>query len=513
MKRITHYTLLFILISLIACHSNTKETYLTFQVDLSKVIDKIDDPKTVGLIGTRPLLDRFERKPMTKNGEIFQTKILIPDSLKGTKLIYAFIVDSSRIENERYEPRELLLPKQSTVLPVVQFDDKVGSTGDKILPSPPIPVFRANTPAEKAILAKPFVGITTNGEPLKNLFSIESTGFPTSQIKSATLNFLATLSKEQLAQCTFDITDDEWRKWHNIEIYERQGIGLFEMNENQKELAFKLLEVSLSPKGLKKTKDIMAMEGYLNELSLKLGYVDEERALKLGSDLYYFTFMGIPSDHKPWGWQLDGHHIVINYFILGDQIVMTPTFMGSEPNYIEDGPNKGIRTFEQEELKGLQFYNSLDENQKTLATLHSEKEYSFAQAEAFKDNQIIPYVGLQVNNLASNQKDLLLDLIQEYVGNMRDHHASVKMNEVVAHIDQTWFSWVGGSDDTSPFYYRIHSPVILIEFDHQGPTFLWDYRELYPGPHKKHVHTVVRTPNGNDYGKDLLRQHLEEHHH
>lgn len=61
-----------------------------------------------------------------------------------------------------------------------------------------------------------------------------------------------------------------------------------------------------------------------------------------------------------------------------------------------------------------------------------------------------------------------------------------------------------GSDDV--FYYRIHSPVIFIEFDHQGPVAL-------PGPRnvaiRDHIHSVVRTPNGNDYGKDLLRQHYE----
>jgi hypothetical protein len=27
------------------------------------------------------------------------------------------------------------------------------------------------------------------------------------------------------------------------------------------------------------------------------------------------------------------------------------------------------------------------------------------------------------------------------------------------------------------------------------------------------VHTVVRTPNGNDYGKDLLRQHHRAYDH
>jgi hypothetical protein len=32
-------------------------------------------------------------------------------------------------------------------------------------------------------------------------------------------------------------------------------------------------------------------------------------------------------------------------------------------------------------------------------------------------------------------------------------------------------------------------------------------------PYKEHIHAVVRTPNGNDYGKDLLRQHYERHAH
>jgi hypothetical protein len=60
------------------------------------------------------------------------------------------------------------------------------------------------------------------------------------------------------------------------------------------------------------------------------------------------------------------------------------------------------------------------------------------------------------------------------------------------------------------FYYRVHSPVILIEFDHQTPVAM---RELGNAPTRRHVHSVVRTPNGNDYGKDLLRLHYEQHKH
>jgi hypothetical protein len=61
---------------------------------------------------------------------------------------------------------------------------------------------------------------------------------------------------------------------------------------------------------------------------------------------------------------------------------------------------------------------------------------------------------------------------------------------------------MGGTDEDSTFYYRVHSPVILVEFDHQrGIVFDND------APSRHHIHTVVRTPNGNDYGRDLLRQH------
>ena len=34
-------------------------------------------------------------------------------------------------------------------------------------------------------------------------------------------------------------------------------------------------------------------------------------------------------------------------------------------------------------------------------------------------------------------------------------------------LDATHFSWVGSPEPGGVFYYRVHSPVILIEFDHQ----------------------------------------------
>ena len=101
----------------------------------------------------------------------------------------------------------------------------------------------------------------------------------------------------------------------------------------------------------------------------------------------------------------------------------------------------------------------------------------------------------------------MLELAGLYVNDMAEGHARVRMDEVRQHLDRTWFAWIGKTEPGSVFYYRIHSPVILIEFDHQGGV-AFDNKS----PSRNHIHTIVRTPNGNDYGKDLLRQHYERAH-
>ncbi len=373
---------------------------------------------------------------------------------------------------------------------------------DRSTRAPAIEVLRADSPEETRALNEEFLGVTTDGQPRSGLYSIQASGISTEPIREAVLSFLATLNDQQRDSCMFPIDDREWRRWTNIDIgeYKRSGIGLYTLSDQQKELAFAILENSLSPKGIQKARDIMKMEGYLARLTSNYDI--------LGPEYYWFTFMGTPSDSEPWGWQLDGHHLVINYFVLGDQIVMTPTFMGSEPNYIPDGENAGTRTFENEERLGLALYQSLEGTVKAQATLLDRKEYDNNQTEAFRDNAVVPYAGVPVSEFTEAQMARLNELIEEFIGNLRDGHAEVKMEEIREHLGDTYFSWVGDPAGEGPFYYRIQSPVVIIEFDHHRPVFLEG--DL---PSRKHVHTVVRTPNGNDYGKDLLRQHLEAHPH
>jgi Protein of unknown function (DUF3500) len=232
-----------------------------------------------------------------------------------------------------------------------------------------------------------------------------------------------------------------------------------------------------------------------------------------GEGQYHFTVMGEPSAMEPWGWQLDGHHANINYFVLGDQVVMTPTFAGSEPVMAHAGKYKDTVVLQDEQRAGLAMISALDAAQRGKAILKSAKTGNLALTEAWNDNVVLDYARVNAKELSAAQRRQLTDLIAMYVGNMADSHARVKMDEVRAMLDRTWFAWMGGTEAGGVFYYRIHSSVIMIEFDHQTPATLRFMAADPKLPRTDHIHTVVRTPNGNDYGKDLLRQHYQTYPH
>jgi hypothetical protein len=354
-------------------------------------------------------------------------------------------------------------------------------------------------------LAAPFKGITKDGSVVPGLFQVTPSGVSTEAVRQAAEKFIGSLTSVQLARTMFPVEDVKWRKWMNQHFYVRQGISFQEMTDAQREAAFALMRASLSVKGLELTRNIMRLNETLAEMA--------GDPVFLGEWLYYITIMGNPSATDPWGWQLDGHHAIINYFVLGDQVVMTPHFMGSEPVKATSGKYKGTVILQQEQNDGLEMLQGLSDPQRRQAVLNFSKTGNNNLTEAFKDNVVLDYAGLRANDLTQSARGRLRDLVYLYVSNMDDGHAHVKMDEVDRHIADTWFAWIGGTEATSTFYYRIQSPVILIEFDHQLPANLAKFVADPKKPTQQHIHCVVRTPNGNDYGKDLLRQHYLAHPH
>ncbi|MFF3375240.1 DUF3500 domain-containing protein [Streptomyces sp. NPDC002680] len=369
-------------------------------------------------------------------------------------------------------------------------------------------------PGASEIKYADFTGLTTDGKIVDDLYSIHSTDVSTDSVVKAAQAFLDGLSSAERKSCVFDVDDDEWLKWSNVDGYERQGVRMGDITEKQRNLGYALLGVALSADGLTQTRNIMKLNAFLGDYS---GGGRET----LTEGAYFFTFMGTPSTTKPWGFQYEGHHVAINYFVLGDQVVMTPTFMGSEPTSATYKGEK-ITTFKKETAAGLAALRALTDAQRKKVISSETKAGDNLKAGAGQDNLKLAYQGLAAAEFSDTARAKLLDLVRVYVGNMADAHAEVRMSEVEEHLDDTYFYWIGETKDSSAFYYRVHSPVVLIEYDAQSPLGYGNKSSSGgtgggmggPGgtPTQQHIHTIIRTPNGGDYGVDLLKLHLENDH-
>ncbi|MGZ4701796.1 MAG: DUF3500 domain-containing protein, partial [Ilumatobacteraceae bacterium] len=370
-----------------------------------------------------------------------------------------------------------------------------------------------------AQLERPLIGVTTDGVVRAGLRSLDGRKIDTRPIADAVNAFLQALTNDQRTQATFPMDAIEWRMWINVHMnHFRHGVMLEDLAQPVRDLALEIVRATMSARGYHHARSIMRINQLIAELS---GDYDA-----FGEWPYFVSVFGSPDSGEPWGWQIDGHHLCVNTVVLDGRIVMTPTFMGAEPRRIGLGSLAGLSLFDPEEQLGLDLIRSLAPPQRQQAIIHPSlhpDEISPSlqnlfdgrmQAGAFHDNLVAPYQGVPGTDMSDAQRRVLLALMGTYVDWMGDGHADVRREEVVAHLDETWFSWYGGFDDEAPFYYRVHSPVILIEFDHH-PGVVFD-NEV---PSRHHVHTVVRSPNGGDYGADLLRQHYEQfdhhdgHHH
>jgi len=347
----------------------------------------------------------------------------------------------------------------------------------------------------KAGVTEPFAGVTTDGQPQAGLFTIQDTGLSTRPIREAAEAFLGLLNAEQRARSWFDLSAPEVRVWSNIHPYLwRHGQLVEELDDRQRNAALSLLQASLSSAGYSLARDIMRLNEFIGE-------VCNGKWEEYGEWLYWISIFGQPSDTQPWGWQIDGHHLNLNCCVLGSQVVLTPMFMGSEPNHGTYGKWTGIRVFGDEEASGQALWEALSSSQQKQASIEHP---AMGQSAAGRDNAVIPYAGLRYGDMNVAQRELLTDLLDVYVGRLERGQARVRAAEVQRHLVDTYFGFVDRQDVHETFYYRVHSPVILIEFDHQAGVALADDK-----PTRNHIHTIVRTPNGNDYGKDLLRQHYQ----
>ncbi|MGI5452389.1 DUF3500 domain-containing protein [Streptomyces sp. CA-249302] len=347
--------------------------------------------------------------------------------------------------------------------------------------------------------AEPFRGVAAPGGVQPGLFPLTSTGADTTGIRRATEDYLAALSARELAQGLLPMDHVSWRHWANgARYFLRHGLCLEDLDDTKRQLALDVLRASLSHTGYAQVVDLM-------HLNLTIGELRGETDL-LNEWLYWFSVYGDPESGGPFGWQLDGHHVNVNCVLVGDHMVLTPTFLGAEPVIADSGKYAGTTAFRREEAVGRELFAGLTSRQREQAVIAAELPPDLFVG-AFRDNYELGYAGVPFGALNAHQRATAVELIALYTDRANTGHARVRMDEVLAHEGDTHFAWIGDPAPDGVFYYRIHSPVLLVEFEHQaGVMFDNDV------PTRRHIHTVVRTPNGNDYGVDLLRRHHERFH-
>ena len=343
-------------------------------------------------------------------------------------------------------------------------------------------------------LKENFRGLTAAGEVVAGLFPLRATAISVQPMIDAAKAFLASLDRNQRAAVSFPIDSEHWRQWSNIHRnLMRHGLCMAELSDEQRELAYGLLRAGVGAGAYQTARNAMRLNEHLAELT---GLPEE-----FGELYYWLSIFGEPSTDKPWGWQMDGHHCNVNCFVLGDQVVLSPMLLGSEPVTAESGVYKGTTVLREEEGKGWAFMNALTAEQRAKAVIGMDLPFD-GFASGFKDNIVVAYNGLPAGEMTQMQRDQLVDLIELYTDRLPPGHAALRLAEVKQHINETVFAWIGQFDPVSPFYYRIYSPVIFIEFYHQPGVALPN-----TGYSRRHAHALLRTPNGNDYGRALLGQY------
>jgi hypothetical protein len=310
------------------------------------------------------------------------------------------------------------------------------------------------------------------------------------EMAAAANKFLDALTPEQRSKATFELKTDERKNWHFIPKV-RKGLTLKEMTPEQRVHAHALLQSGLSAHGYQKATNIISLEAILKQIEGPDG-----RMVRDG-ELYYFSIFGKPEPKGTWGWRVEGHHYSQNFTIVkGELFSGTPSFLGTNPAEVRQGPRKGLRILADDEDLGRVLVKSLNDEQRKTAIFDTKAPPDIITAAQPK---IMPLetTGIAASKLTKEQSAQLQKLVQAYVTRLRGDLAEIDLQKIEkAGWAKVYFAWAGGIEKGEPHYYRVQGPTFLIEYDNTQNN-------------ANHIHAVWRDFD-NDFGEDLLRKHYAE---
>jgi hypothetical protein len=313
-----------------------------------------------------------------------------------------------------------------------------------------------------------------------------------SAMATAAKAWLASLTPGQREQAAMPFEAADRTAWHYVpnEMFPRKGVTLSTMTDSQRALARDLLKTGMSQRGYMTTEQIMELEKVLQVVE------GDKRRFPRDPGAYALAVFGTPGGSSPWGWRFVGHHISFHFTIVGGRTVgNTPTFLGANPAEVREGPQKGQRTLGNEEDAARALLDALDASERSIAIVQATAPNDLLTENRTAVDPLSP-VGLKASAMTPPQRDLLMKLIEGYTGVMTADIASERMAKLQkAGLENVGFAWAGETERGKKHYYRVQGPTFLVEYDNTQND-------------GNHIHSVWRDFNG-DFGRDLLREHLQ----
>lgn len=299
--------------------------------------------------------------------------------------------------------------------------------------------------------------------------------------------FLASLTDDQRAKVELSFDDDAQRThWSNLPtgLFARNGLKIGDMSADQETALFAMLAALLSADGYDQIRNIVDADEALKASS-------GGGNLTFGEAEYFVSVLGTPSATSPWMVQFGGHHLAINVTIAGGDMTLGPSLTGAQPaSFVLNGVT--VRPQGVERDKAYALIGSLSAAQQSKAIISAT--YMDLSLGPGKDGVVLTPEGIVATDLDADQKTALRDLIGLRAGILNEEDAAVRMTEIEANLDQTYFAWAGPTDAASPAYYRITGPTVAIEYSPQA----------LGGDATDHTHAMYREPS-NDYGASWLK--------
>ena len=156
---------------------------------------------------------------------------------------------------------------------------------------------------------------------------------------------------------------------------------------------------------------------------------------------YFFSVFGTPSPKGTWAWRVEGHHVSLHFTIVNGTLVAgSPTFFGSNPAEVREGPRTGLRILAAEEDSARAMFLALRPDQQKQALINVVAPGDISTMNNLKIDPLAP-VGISAGALDATERALLMKVVDAYVGLMASDIAEDRMAKVrMAGLDKITFA-------------------------------------------------------------------------